>query len=323
MNKYIGNPMQIRGVEEHRLCGGKGDGMRLFQIRNGKGLEITVSADRCADISRLTYKGVNFGFFSPCGYVAPSYYDSLGAGFLKSFTAGFFTTCGLTAVGSPCNDNGEELPLHGSISNTPAENIYYTDDDNFIYLKATVRDAALFAHKLLLKREYKISLSNNSVELCDTVTNTGSEKSPFMMLYHCNMGYPLLCEDTKVYIDAGEPVPRNVRAAEGLDKCRKMEKPQKGFEEQCYYYDMKKGRAGVFNEEIGAGLLIEYNTSELPCFTEWKMMGEQEYVLGLEPGNCTPDGRDVLRRENRLKFLEPGEKAVHHIKFELKDKLFF
>ena len=102
-----------------------------------------------------------------------------------------------------------------------------------------------------------------------------------------------------------------------------MEKPQKGFEEQCYYYDMKKGRAGVFNEEIGAGLLIEYNTSELPCFTEWKMMGEQEYVLGLEPGNCTPDGRDVLRRENRLKFLEPGEKAVHHIKFELKDKLFF
>ena len=179
MNKYIGNPMQIRGVEEHRLCGGKGDGMRLFQIRNGKGLEITVSADRCADISRLTYKGVNFGYFSPCGYVAPSYYDSVGAGFLKSFTAGFFTTCGLTAVGSPCNDNGEELPLHGSISNTPAENIYYTDDDNFIYLKATVRDAALFAHKLLLKREYKISLSNNSVELCDTVTNTGSEKSPY------------------------------------------------------------------------------------------------------------------------------------------------
>ena len=84
MNKYIGNPMQIRGVEEHRLCGGKGDGMRLFQIRNGKGLEITVSADRCADISRLTYKGVNFGYFSPCGYVAPSYYDSVGAGFLKS-----------------------------------------------------------------------------------------------------------------------------------------------------------------------------------------------------------------------------------------------
>lgn len=319
MKKYMGNTMQIRGVEEHRLCGGKGDGMRLFEVRNGLGLEFTVSADRCADISRLSYKGINFGYFAPCGYVAPSYYDPVGAGFLKSFTAGFFTTCGLTAVGSPCVDDGEELPLHGSISNTPAESIGYSEDDDYIYIKATIRDAALFAHKLLLQRDYKISLSENTVELCDTITNIGSEKTPFMMLYHCNMGYPLLCEDTTVFIDADMPKPRNDHAAEGVSDCLKMEKPQKGFEEQCYYYDMKTGHAGVFNEKLGVGLSLKYDKKELPCFTEWKMMGEHEYVLGLEPGNCTPDGRDVLRRENRLKFLEAGEKAVHHIKFEIKD----
>ena len=30
MNPYIGHESQISGVEEHRLTGGKGDGMRLL-----------------------------------------------------------------------------------------------------------------------------------------------------------------------------------------------------------------------------------------------------------------------------------------------------
>ena len=43
MNSYIGHPSQLSGVEEYRLIGGKGDGMRLLQVRNGLGLEFTVS----------------------------------------------------------------------------------------------------------------------------------------------------------------------------------------------------------------------------------------------------------------------------------------
>ena len=40
-----------------RLVGGKGDGMRIFSVRNGGGPEFTVSLDRCADISRLSLCG--------------------------------------------------------------------------------------------------------------------------------------------------------------------------------------------------------------------------------------------------------------------------
>ena len=69
MNMLIGHESQIIGVEEHRLVGGKGDGMRLLQVRNGKGLEFTVSLDRCADISRLSIFSYNVGYFAPCGYV--------------------------------------------------------------------------------------------------------------------------------------------------------------------------------------------------------------------------------------------------------------
>ena len=76
---YYGHESQLFGVEEVRLQGGKGDGMRLLQVRNGKGLEFTVSADRCADISRLIFRGENCGFFSANGYVAPAYYDDMEA----------------------------------------------------------------------------------------------------------------------------------------------------------------------------------------------------------------------------------------------------
>ena len=51
---YYGHESQLFGVEEYRLTGGKGDGMRLLQVRNGKGLDFTVSADRCAAFSRRT-----------------------------------------------------------------------------------------------------------------------------------------------------------------------------------------------------------------------------------------------------------------------------
>ena len=64
---YVGHPSQLCSVEEDRLQGGKGDGMRLLQIRNAAGVELTISADRCADISRLIFKGDNMGYFSPCG----------------------------------------------------------------------------------------------------------------------------------------------------------------------------------------------------------------------------------------------------------------
>ena len=46
------------------------------------------------------------------------------------------------------------------------------------------------------------------------------------------------------------------------------------------------------------------------------MMGEFEYVLGLEPGNCLPDGRDVMREKGILDILKPNEERVFHINFK-------
>ncbi len=317
MNKHIGHPSQISGIEEHRLVGGKGDNMRLFEIRNGRGVEFTVSADRAGDISRLSYKGINLGFFAPCGYVAPAFYDKEGIGFLKSFTAGFLTTCGLSAVGSPCHDNGEELSLHGTISHIPAENVV-VDNEN-LKITLTMRDASLFSRHLVLTRTYECPDDENCIILTDRVKNIGTIDSEYMIMYHFNIGYPLLCENSEIFINSDTVKPRNEHSAEGIEKRLVVESPQRGFAEQCYYYEMNVGEASIYNPDLKVGVKLLYNRWELPCFTQWKQMGEYEYVMGLEPGNCYPDGRNIMRKGGMLKFIAPDEEVKQTIKISFMD----
>ena len=321
MRANIGHDSQIRGVEELRLVGGKGDGMRLFQVRNGKGLEFTVSADRCADITRLSFKGDNYSFISPCGYVAPAYYDDQGVNWLQSFTAGFVTTCGLSAVGNPCEDDGEATSLHGKVGNIPAERIYWDEDEENIWIKAVIREARIFERKLKLTRTITVSKKENTLILHDAIENEGDAQSPLMVLYHMNMGYPLLSETAELFIPAESVAPRNEHSAEDLDNWNKVLTPQPGFVEQCYFHTFgeKPGRAGIYNPAIGKGLLMEFDTKLLDHFTQWKMMGVRDYVMGLEPGNCHPDGRDVMRKQGKLKFIDPGEVITYEIKITMID----
>lgn len=49
------------------------------------------------------------------------------------------------------------------------------------------------------------------------------------------------------------------------------------------------------------------------------MMGERDYVMGLEPGNCHPDGRDKMREEGALTILAPGESVAYEVKITMLD----
>jgi hypothetical protein len=104
-----------------------------------------------------------------------------------------------------------------------------------------------------------------------------------------------------------------------------MEKPQDCFSERCYYYDVKENNGmasvGIYNKDINKGLIMTYDKATLPCFTEWKMMGKTDYVLGLEPGNLHPCGRANARNNGILQFLQPDEKFSATLEFSfLTDK---
>lgn len=169
-------------------------------------------------------------------------------------------------------------------------------------------------HKLVLQREIVCSLEENKITVKDKIVNRGDAECPAMILYHMNMGYPLLSESARLCIPSCRVLSRNEQAKLGIDTWQQMLPSQPRFEEQCYFHQFeKKGRAGIYNPDIGQGLLISFDADRLNYFTEWKMMGERDYVLGLEPGNCHPDGRDRMREEGTLTILQPGESAAYEV----------
>lgn len=319
--QYFGHPTQVYGVEEYTLKGGKGDGMRFFHIRNGLGMELMVSADRCSDISRLTLDGKNMNYTSTCGQVSPQYFNPAqdGFGLLKSFNCGFLTTCGFDNIGVPNTDNGEFLGLHGKLSNLPADHIYYVETESALEIHATMRSQVIFGRKLTLDRVISCSLEENTFTITDRVTNEGSTEEPCMLLYHMNMGYPLLSETAELHINSNEVIPRDDRAAEDLDTWNKILTPTPNFVEQCYYHRFpgETGKLSLFNESINKGLQISFPTKDFPLITQWKMMGERDYVLGLEPCTNTLEGRSGIREKGELEMLAPGASKTFHVKVTL------
>ena len=322
MNEYIGYNYQLFGVQKYELLESKAQGMKFYHAKNGLGLEMDISLNRNGDISNLSYKGYNLNYLSPCGYVNSSYYDKKDNGFLSSFTAGFLTTCGLTTFGSPSIDEGVELGLHGNISNTPTENSSYEIVDDKIIIKTLTLDENIFSYKLSLNRTITLSLKDNSFTIVDAVKNNGDSKVPLMVLYHMNLGYPLLDEDLLLHINYKNISGRNELANSELDKANLLLKPTKNYIERCYYYEMNENPfAAVFNKKLDFGMKISYKKENLDSFTEWKMMGVRDYVLGLEPGTNYPDGRKYAREHNTLKFINPNETKTFEIKVEIIENL--
>ena len=50
-------------------------------------------------------------------------------------------------------------------------------------------------------------------------------------------------------------------------------------------------------------------------------MGVRDYVLGLEPGNCHPDGRDKMRAQGKLQMLAPGQRQQVSVQVEMLETL--
>lgn len=316
MLKYVGDFSQVFGIKEYVLAGGKAQGVKAFDIKTGSGLEFTVLADRCLDISGLSFKGTNCSYISKTGVVAPEYYEENEVGFLHSFTAGFLTTCGLRNVGSPCEKDGEPFSMHGRIANTPGEEVSATtgwvDDVPVLTISGKMREARVFGENLVLGRKITCKYGENKITIENTVENLGFRKEALMLLFHFNMGYPLLDEDSVLVTPTEKLTPRDPEAEIGKTKYNQSQPPTPNYQEQVFYHQLKADRndatcVALINRNLELGVAIHFNKHQLFNFTQWKQMGEGEYVLGMEPCNCYVGGRVDSRNEAVLEYLEPGE----------------
>lgn len=326
MLKYVGDYSQIFGIKEYTLSGGKAKGVKAFDVRNGSGLEFTILADRCLDIAGLSFKGTNCSYISKTGIVAPEYFEETGIGFLRSFFTGFLTTCGLRNVGSPCDENGESFGLHGRISNTPGEEICATtewiNDVPVLTISGKMRETRLFGENLVLGRKIICKYGENKIAIHDTVENLGFKKEVLMMLFHFNMGYPLLDENAVLVTSTKELTPRDQVAEKGKTIYNQCQQPTPDYLEQVFYHNLKSDENGntsvsLINKKLGLGVAIHFNKNQLFNFTQWKQMGEGEFVMGMEPCNCYVGGRTDPRNSEILDYIEPGETRNFDLTIEL------
>ena len=232
------------------------------------------------------------------------------------------TTCGLTYIGGPVTDGDEQLGLHGRYSTIPARQVAdlseWVGDEYNIRIKGIVEEGVIFGNKLRLERQISTIQGYNKIIISDKITNFGSQPSPYTILYHMNLGYPLLSEDAELIIDPAQTLPRDSVASEGMKDFKHFSRPQPGFKEQVFFHSMKTDGSGyssvsLQNKKQGIALTIKFDAVRLPYLTQWKMMGVGDYVLGLEPCNVPPKNRKVLRDEKILPLLEPGESTVNSI----------
>lgn len=154
------------------------------------------------------------------------------------------------------------------------------------------------------------------------MTNEGYKKVRHMILYHCNIGYPVLAPDSEVYIPSMNTNARNAHALEGIDSWMKTQEADPDYEEMCYYHTLKPDEnnhsfVAIYNPELDMGIAIEIDLSTLDHLVQWKMMGAGDYVMGLEPANTTIDGIEDAIENGSMKYLDAGESVEYHLTFHV------
>jgi Domain of unknown function (DUF4432) len=286
------------------------NGMRIIEAYNAAGLHFTILPDRGLDIWTAHYKGVPLTWVAQGSPFAPDF----GQSWLRQFNGGLLTTCGLTHAGPPERDDltGDARDLHGNFTRLVAHDISISSawegDTYFVKLEGSIAEASLFGSQLLLRRTYVLRLDQPTIHFYDTVINKSDAESPLMLLYHINLGYPLIRKGTRL-LASSDVFARDDEARQGIESWHAYDGATAGYREQVFFHKVEtehdKSLAALVNDDIG--LSFEWDATALPYLTQWKNVREGIYVCGIEPGNCIPEGQNAARKNERLHMLGAGE----------------
>ena len=305
-------------VSKQTLRGGLSDGVERVTIDNGA-LKFHVLPTRGMGLWKGEFRGTFLGWKAPvAGPVHPKFVnlaDRNGLGWLAGFDE-LLCRCGLVSNGPPGADQGTPLTLHGRIANLPAHRLELAIDPappHAISLSGVVDEGGLFLGRLRLTTTYSTELNSNRLTIHDVVENLSAKPAEMQILYHLNLGAPLLQAGSAIAVPFRELAPHTPHAAQALGSFDSYGGPVAGFAEEVFDFVPAGGADGrtlaLLRNAVGTlGLAVRWNVRELPCFTVWKNTAafEDGYVTGLEPGTNFPYFKSHERERGRVKLLPPG-----------------
>ena len=322
---YVGNMQQLAYVRPVSYTEGQAKGLGTYQVKNGD-LCFNLMADKCLDISELSYKGVNLSFLSKPGLKYMGHFGS-DAG-IRSIMGGFLFTAGMENICAPITIDDRDYAMHGHVRSLPAEHLSGTaewvGDEYVLSVSGEMREAELFGENLLLKRKISTAFPGKKIIIEDRIENQAHRDEAFLLLYHINFGYPFLTEDCEILIPSEKVVPRDEVSEMHQGKWDRMEKPIDNEEEYVFLHSPIKTAEGkvivaIYNTRMKMGVSIEYDPEVLPYFMEWKTLGSGDYALGLEPSNASVFGREYHHNNNTLPLIGSFEEKTITLVVEIID----
>lgn len=325
----VGRLDQVAGVQLVEAADGAERGVRLLRFSSGAGFDFEVLVDRGFDIGRASAGGCPLAWWSPVGLIGPWYHDSSGIEWFRGFPGGLVSTCGLDHALLGGSDDAsffnyphrqtETYGLHGRFTGLPARLAGYgtswDGDECVLWAEAEIVQAAVFGEQLRLTRRVEADIGGMALRINDTVTNIGATPCPHMMLYHCNVGFPVVDAGAELAYPAGQGKCVSHASSPAY---RRLAGPAAEFVEECYEHDMVADADGfvsaaVINRAAGLGVFQRYRQAQLPHHITWRQLGAGTYVVAMEPSTNRDAGRFDARARGELQMLAPGEYRCYQL----------
>lgn len=316
----VSDMRQLARADEYRLA----NGSRRVRLSAAGGFDVELLPDRGMDLGAVSYQGIPLGFCTPA-VLSPAVPDGSAEQFSRRFGAGLLTTCGLDTYGLPSEDAGQQLPQHGRAADLAAEEVAvrtgWVDGSYRLSVSGRMRQWRLFGEDLGWERTVAIDLGGDALVITDSVVNQGRTRWPHMIMYHLNVGFPMLDGTSVVEIGragpAIDPTPRDAVAQAGLGTWSHFPEPRPEEPEQVFRHDLPTDRPGevtVRTPSIGRAVTVQVDPAQLPHVFQWTSARAGTYVLGIEPATVpTMNGRAAAREAGMLPYLEPGERVDYRV----------
>lgn len=316
------------GVRAFTLSDGAERGVRMLHFRAGGGLEWEVVVDRGFDIGRISIAGQTLSWHSPTGHRAPWLLDPAGdegQGFLRGHS-GFMATCGLDHIRQPATVSTTQLPLHpsgrlqhplhGGIWAQPARLIGYGCDEDrelpLLWCEAELRQVMVFGHCLSLRRRYECEVGSCRIGIGDRVKNIGPSPAAHLMLYHLNLGYPLIDDGTAFMLAPAEQL---WQRGDG-DPLAAFGAPIDAQVRQLSLHrwvDDRQAAQVTITAASGLAMQIETDPRQLPFCQLLRLPSKGHYGLSIEPCTAASFERADADRNGETRMLVPGEEVRYDL----------
>ncbi len=238
---------------------GHARGVRALQVNTGGGLRFSVHPDRGMDVGRAEFAGIGLAYLAPNMAPGPWYYEGKldDYAWLRVGLGGLVNTAGLVTIGVPQTISTEQYGFtqrmterygtHGRIAVTPATRFTHGEtwsgDRCTLWIEGLVREEIAYGENLSLHRRYEAELGSRSFRMTDVVTNDGWFETPHQLLYHTNIGYPIVDAGSEILAaTTAEPADMSFTTRDdggSSSRWRTATDPEAGFTHEGYVVSMR------------------------------------------------------------------------------------